>query len=634
MQSEASSNQRSTDTSAGSSTARSMVREEIPERYRWQLADIYDDWTAWQAGYEQLDALIDTYAALAGSLDSGPDALLTALKRDDELGALSYRVWFYASLMHDEDQRDNSIDAKRQQVQILFAKAQQASAWFRPELLAIPLETVRGWFDQADAAPEGDAKGELSVYRFAVEEVYRQQEHVLDAAGEQLLSLGTRFSSTPSDAYGALTTADIRFPTITLSSGEEITVSYGKYRALLATCRVQQDRAAAFEALYGVYEQNLNTYAALYNGVCQRDLFYAQARRYGSTLEGALHGNDVPVAVVENLISATREGAAPLQRYHGLRKRMLGLENYHLYDGAVPLVELDRRYPYDDVAAWIVDSVAPLGADYQANVRRAFDERWIDVYENEGKRSGAYSAPVYGTHPYMLLNYNDTLDDVFTLAHEMGHSMHTILSHESQPFAYASYTIFVAEVASTLNEALLLDYLLDKSDDPQERALLLQHAIDGICGTFYTQVLFADWELAAHREVEQGKPLTAERLSALYRERLEAYYGEALTLDARYDATWSRIPHFFRTPYYVYQYATCFASSAKILADLRAAEDQAGKQAVVDRYLELLRAGSKDHPMNLLRAANVDLADTNTVRAVVDQLDGLVGQLEGELGKL
>ncbi len=612
------------------STNRSTVRNEIPAKYRWQLSDIYADWGAWQTGYEQLDALIDNYAALAGSLASGPEALLAALKLDDEVNALSYRVWFYASLMHDEDQRDNEIDAKRQQVQILFAKAQQASAFFRPELLAIPRETVVGWLDEADAAGEDEAKGELAVYRFAVEEVYRQQEHVLDADGEQLLSLGARFSSTPSDAYGALTTADIRFSTITLSNGEEVTVSYGKYRALLATSRAQADRRAAFEALYDVYQQNLNTYAALYNGVCQRDQFYSQARRYGSTLEGALHGNDVPIAVVENLIATTREGAAPLRRYHGLRKRALGLEDYHLYDGAVPLVELDRRYPYDDVTSWIVDSVAPLGEAYQANVKRAFDERWIDVYENEGKRSGAYSAPVYGVHPYMLLNYNDTLDDVFTLAHEMGHSMHTVLSHQSQPFAYASYTIFVAEVASTLNEALLLDDLLKKSDDPQERALLLQHAIDGICGTFYTQVLFADWELAAHREVEQGKPLTAARLSALYRERLETYYGDVLTLDQRYDATWSRIPHFFRTPYYVYQYATCFASSAKILADLRGASDD-GKQAVVDRYLNLLRAGSKDHPMNLLRAAGVDLTDTSTVRAVVQQLDTLVGQLEGEL---
>lgn len=604
---------------------RSRQRDEIPERYRWKLDDIYPTDEAWQAGYAALQQLIEAYGQLAGTLARGPEALLHALKQDDELGALSYRVWFHASLMHDENQRDNVVDAKRQQVQILFAQAQQASAWFRPELLELPRSTVRGWLD---------AHEELAVYRFALEEVYRQQEHVLDQAGEKLLSLGARFASAPPDAYSALTTADMRFPTITLSTGEEVTVTYGKYRALLATCRVQQDRASAFEALYGCYEQHKNTYATLYNGVCQRDLFYAQARRYGSTLEAALHGNDVPITVVENLIESTRAGSEPLRRYHRLRKRVLGLSDYHLYDGAIPLTDLDKRYPYDDVTTWVTDSVAPLGSTYQANVRRAFDERWIDVYENEGKRSGAYSAPVYGVHPYMLLNYNDTLDDVFTLAHEMGHSMHTILSHESQPFAYASYTIFVAEVASTLNEALLLDYLLERRSDPKERALLLQHAIDGICGTFYTQVLFADWELAAHREVEAGKPLTADTLGALYRERLAAYYGDAITVDQRYDLTWARIPHFYRTPYYVYQYATCFASSAKILADLRGAADDAARQALVARYLELLRAGSSAHPMALLSRAGADLADPETVRAVVRQLDGLVTQLEGELDRL
>ena len=604
---------------------RSRQRDEIPERYRWQLDDIYPSNEAWQQGYAALKQLIEAYGQLAGTLSKGPAALLHALKQDDELGALSYRVWFHASLMHDEDQRDNSVDAKRQQVQILFAQAQQASAFFRPELLEIPLDTVRGWLDENE---------ELAVYRFSLEEVYRQQEHVLDQDGEKLLSLGARFASAPPDAYSALTTADMRFPTITLSTGEEVKVTYGKYRELLATCRVQQDRASAFDALYGCYAQHKNTYATLYNGVCQRDLFYAQARRYGSTLEAALHGNDVPVTVVENLIESTRVGTKPLRRYHGLRKRMLGLTDYHLYDGAIPLTDLDKRYPYDDVTTWVSESVAPLGSAYQANVRRAFDERWIDVYENGGKRSGAYSAPVYGVHPYMLLNYNDTLDAVFTLAHEMGHSMHTILSHESQPFAYASYTIFVAEVASTLNEALLLDYLLERSEDPKERALLLQHAIDGICGTFYTQVLFADWELAAHREVEAGKPLTAETLSALYRERLTAYYGDAITVDERYDLTWARIPHFFRSPYYVYQYATCFASSAKILADLHGAADDAARLAAVGRYRSLLQAGSSAHPMELLAGAGADLADPETVRAVVRQLDGLVTQLEGELDRL
>lgn len=597
-------------------------RSEISAPYRWNLEDIYSGWDEWQVGYDKLEGLIDDYAKLKGSLSQGAKALEKAMLLDDELGELSYRVYFYTALMHDEDQRINEIDAKRQQVQILFAKAQEASSWFRPELLAIDKKEIDRWLDEAESKKEA-----LATYRFALTEIFRQQEHVLDDAQEALLSLSSRLASSSGDTYGAITTADMRFPVVKLSTGEEETITYGKYRALLATCRVAEDRAAAFKALYDVYRNHNNTYASIYNGVCQRDYFYARARKHQTTLDAALDSNHIPPSVVENLIDTTRKGHQPLQRYHRLRKKVLGLKDYHLYDGSIPLVDLDKRYPYDDVKESIVESVALLGKDYQRNVRQAFENRWIDVYENKGKRSGAYSAPVYGTHPYMLLNYNDTLDDVFTLAHEMGHSMHTILSHQSQPFAYASYTIFVAEVASTLNEALLLDYMLERTSDPKERALLLQHAIDGICGTFYTQVLFADWELAAHREVEAGKPLTADRLNELYLERLDAYYGDILADKKDYEITWSRIPHFFRSPYYVYQYATCFASSAQIMANIQNASD-ANREKEVQRYLDLLRAGSSNHPMTLLQNAGADLSKTQTVQAVINKLDRLVAELE------
>ena len=295
-----------------------------------------------------------------------------------------------------------------------------------------------------------------------------------------------------------------------------MTVSYGQYRAILATRREQSDRATAFLALHDVYQASLNTYASLYNGVCQRDWFQARARGYGSTLEAALHGDNIPTSVVENLIETTRAGVEPLRRYHRLRRRILNVPSYHVYDFSIPIVTYDRKYTYDEVLDWVVEAVAPLGPEYQARMREGFSGGWIDVYENEGKRSGAYSAPVYGTHPYMLLNYTDTLDDMFTLTHEMGHSMHTILSHETQPFVYSSYTIFVAEVPSTLNEALLLEYLLARTSDPIERIFLLQHAIDNITGTFYTQVLFADYELRAHRLAEQDQPITAEILTETY----------------------------------------------------------------------------------------------------------------------
>ena len=600
--------------------ARSRRREEIPDRFKWNLNDIFDSWQSWESAYKALEAGIDRYAALKGTLSGGPERLVDAFRLSEELGQLAYRVWYYPSLQYDQDQRDNTVNARRQQVQILFARWKQAESWFNPELLQIPLEHVRQWMDQEPA---------LQVYRFAIEDLYRQQEHVLDDSGERLMSLASRLAASPNDAYWALSTADAKFPAVTLSDGETVTVSYGQYRAILATRREQADREKAFTALHETYRASLNTYAALYNAVCQRDWFSARARGYTSTLDAALHGDNIPPSVVENLIETTRAGVGPLRRYHQLRRRLLNLPSYQVYDFSIPLVSFDKKYHYEHVLDWIVESVTPLGSAYQARLRTGFDGGWIDVYENDGKRSGAYSAPVYGTHPYMLLNYTDTLDDVFTTAHEMGHSMHTILSHETQPFIYSNYTIFVAEVPSTLSEALLLEYMLARSTDPIERIVLLQHAIDNITGTFYTQVLFADYELRAHRLAEQDQPITSEILTETYTQLLKDYYGDAVDLNPLTGLTWARIPHFFNSPYYVYQYATCFASAARI-----AQEIMSGGKAAADarkRYLTLLRSGGNDYPMEQLRKAGVDLSQPDTVRAVVDQLDSLVTRLEREL---
>ena len=601
---------------------RSRNRANIAGRFKWNVEDIFQSWEAWERAYKELEGGIDRYAALKGTLASGPAALQTAFTLSEELGQLAYRVWYFPALQYDEDQRDNTINARRQRVQILFAKWKQAESWFSPELLRIPLETVREWMEREPA---------LKLYRFAIENLYRQQEHVLDDAGERLMSLASRLASSPNDAYWALSTADAKFPKVTLSSGEEVTVSYGQYRAILATRREQRDREKAFVALHETYRASLNTYAALYNAVCQRDWFQARARGYRSTLDAALHGDNIPTSVVENLIETTRSGVGPLRRYHQLRRRTLGVSSYQVYDFSIPLVTFSKKYDYDSVLDWIVDAAAPLGSDYQALMRKAFAGGWIDVYENEGKRSGAYSAPVYGVHPYMLLNYTDTLDDVFTTAHEMGHSMHTILSHETQPFIYSDYTIFVAEVPSTLSEALLLEYMLARSTDPVERIVLLQHAIDNITGTFYTQVLFADYELRAHRLVEQDQPITAEALTEVYSALLKDYYGDAVDLNPLTGTTWARIPHFYNTPYYVYQYATCFASAAKLAKQIMAGGHEAADAR--DRFLRLLRAGGSDYPMELLRVAGIDLSQPDTVRAVVDQLENLVTRLEEELQK-
>src|SRR5260221_6633497 len=594
-------------------TARSRNRAEIHERFKWNVRDIFESWAAWDAAYKQLEAGVERYASLKGTLALGPENLLRTFRLSEDLGQLAYRVWYYPSLQYDEDQRDNTVNAKRQQVQILFARWKQAESWFSPELLQIPLETVRTWMNENEA---------LRLYRFAIENLYRQQEHVLDDAGERLMSLTSRLASAPNEAYWALSTSDAKFPTLTFSDGEELQITYGTYRAILATKREQADREKAFTAFHELYKASLNTYATLYNAVCQRDWFQARARGYKSTLEAALHGDNIPTSVVENLIETTRAGVAPLRRYHQLRRRMLKVPSYQVYDFAIPLVTVDKTYNYDEVLDWIVDAVAPLGPDYQALMRQGFASRWIDVYENEGKRSGAYSAPVYGIHPYMLLNYTDTLDDVFTTAHEMGHSMHTILSHETQPFIYSDYTIFVAEVPSTLSEALLLEYMLERSTDSTERIVLLQHAIDNITGTFYTQVMFADYELRAHRLAEQDQPITAEILTEMYTQILKDYYGDAIDLNAFTGITWSRIPHFFNSPYYVYQYATCFASAAKIARQI--AEGGTPSEDARARFPALFRPAGGAYPLDLPRPPAGDPTQPATGRPAADRLADLV----------
>ena len=600
------------------------AREEIDDTLKWDFSHIYADFDAWEADYERLGAIIEECAALEGTLSEDPQNVLRYYQLSDEGGQIAYKVYAYVNLQGDLDLRNNEMNAYRQRVSSLFARWGQATSWFTPELLQIPFDTMREWLDE---------NIDLSLYRFAIEEAYRQQEHVLDAEGERLLSLQSQFNQTPADVYAMLSTADAEWPTITLSTGEEVQVTTGQYYARLQTEREQADREAVWRAFFETYEEKLNSYAAIYNGICQRDWAQAQSRGYGSTLEAALDGNAIPTQVVETLIDVTKKGAGPLQRYYELRRRALGLDEVAIYDGYLSLVPDEKVYPYDEAKQWVVDSVVPLGEEYRAKLAYGLDHNWVDVHETDGKRTGAYSMGVYGVHPYVLLNYSDTMSDVFTLAHEMGHAMHSVLASENQPFVYSDYTIFVAEVASTLNEGLLLDHLLAQTDDPAERVMLLQHAIDQIALTYYRQVCFADFELEAHRMVERGEPITAEVLTDLYHRLLGEYYGENVDLDRLYGITWSRIPHFYRTPYYVYQYATCFASSAKLLEDMRSGSE-AKRRDAVQRYLTLLESGGNDHPVEQLKKAGVDLTDANTVQAVVDQMDALVTQLEVELDQL
>jgi oligoendopeptidase F len=599
-------------------------RSEIPPEFRWDFSAIYPNWDAWEAGMREMQAKTDAFAALKGTLNSGPDAVLKAYLAFDEIGKLQYRLYRYPQLQRDVDTRDQAVAGRFQRVGALFAKFDTATAWFTPELLTVPQATMQRWLEQTPA---------LQPYRFPILEAYRRAAHTLDEKGERLLSLAGRFGDTPRETYAELSTSDIKFPSVTLSDGANVTLSPASYFALLENNRNQADRAKAAAAHVGAYAATAHTYAALYNSVLQRDWFVAQARNFPTTLDAALHGNAVPRQVVETLVESTRAGTAPLQRYLRLRKKLLGLQTYHPYDGSLPLYKSDKTYPYDTARALALASVAPLGEDYVSRYRRFVSGGRIDVYETPGKRSGAYSAGVYGVGPYLLLNYNDTLDSVFTFAHEAGHAMHTVLSSENQPFATADYTIFVAEVASTTNERFLLDEMLRRTSDPKERFLLLQHAADAIVNTYYTQVMFADFELQAHKLVERDQPVTTDVLRKLYRDTARAYYGDAVVFDEFYENTWARISHFYNSPYYVFQYATCFASSAQLFRAMTSGTPESRK-AATERYLALLKSGGNDHPMAQLKKAGVDLTQRATIQAVIDQLDTLVTQMETESAKI
>lgn len=599
-------------------------RTEIDTKHKWALTDIYADWDAWEQDLSRLEALMEAYPKLQGTLASGPENLLKAFTMKEELGLISDRVQTYAGLVRALDNRDNEVYARLQQVGILFSKFGTATSWFAPEMLAIEWATMEAWFDKTPA---------LAPYRFGVEDLYRQQAHVLDENSERLLSYFSRLSGLPGNVYNQLSTADIKFGTITLSTGDEVQISEGEAGRIFATSRNHEDRKAAFIERNSTYNDNINTYAASYDGICQRDWAYAQARNYGSTLEMTLENNKIPVEVYLNLLEQGRAGTAPLQRYHKLRKAALKLDEYDGYDSAIPVIDFDKDYEYDAVAAMVKKSIKPLGKAYSKKQELAFSPGWVDVYETPGKTTGAFSAGLYGVHPFMLLNYNNTLGNVFTLAHEMGHTVHTMLANETQTFANAGYTLFVAEVASTMAEAHLLEYMLDNTKDPKERLILLSHAIDNIAGTFYTQVMFADYEYQVHKLVENGQPITADVLNGVYHQLLLDYYGDSMDNHELYDVTWARIPHFSSVPYYVYQYATSYAASASLFKQMNEGSRKS-KKAARNNYIDLLKSGGSDYPVEQLKQAGVDMSKPDAVRAVIENMDNLVTRYEKELKKL
>lgn len=588
------------------------VRSEADPKYTWALEDVYANNDVWKADLEKARALPAQLAAYKGHLGDSAQKLLEFLQLGDGISVLFDSLYGYAQRRSDEDTANSLYQGMTSQAMSAMVAVDAASSFETPELLAIPDDKLEQFYQEEPA---------LETYRLALTRIRSKRAHILSDAEEKLLAAAGEMSQAPDSVYSVFADADLKFPSATDKDGNSHPVTHGTYIPLMHSAdRVL--RKSAFASLYSVYGQFRNTAAALLSAQVKQLKFYADARKYDSTLQASLDGNYVPTEVYTNLISAVHENMAPMYRYVDLRRKLLGVDELHMYDLYTPIVsDVDVNIPYEEAKQTVYDALACMGDDYRAILKEGFDNRWIDVYENVGKCSGAYSAGLR-KHPYVLLNYSGTLDSMFTLAHEMGHAIHSYLSNKHQPIAYSNYSIFVAEVASTCNEALLMQHLLKTTKDKKRRAYLINYFLEQFRTTLYRQTMFAEFELEINRRNERGESLTAESLNALYHELNHQYFGDDIVIDKEIDLEWARIPHFYYD-YYVYQYATGY--SAAIALSRRILKE--GAPAVKD-YIHFLSGGCSTDPISLLRGAGVDMASTAPIHDALQLFDELITEME------
>lgn len=588
------------------------VRSEADPKYTWALEDVYANNDLWKADLEKARALPAQLAAYKGHLGDSAQKLLEFLQLGDGISVLFDSLYGYAQRRSDEDTANSLYQGMTSQAMSAMVAVDAASSFETPELLAIPDDKLEQFYQEEPA---------LETYRLALTRIRNKRAHILSDAEEKLLAAAGEMSQAPDSVYSVFADADLKFPAATDKDGNSHPVTHGTYIPLMHSAdRVL--RKSAFASLYSVYGQFRNTAAALLSAQVKQLKFYADARKYDSTLQASLDGNYVPTEVYTNLISAVHENMAPMYRYVDLRRKLLGVDELHMYDLYTPIVsDVDVNIPYEEAKQTVYDALACMGDDYRAILKEGFDNRWIDVYENVGKCSGAYSAGLR-KHPYVLLNYSGTLDSMFTLAHEMGHAIHSYLSNKHQPVAYSNYSIFVAEVASTCNEALLMQHLLKTTKDKKRRAYLINYFLEQFRTTLYRQTMFAEFELEINRRNERGESLTAESLNALYHELNHQYFGDDIVIDKEIDLEWARIPHFYYD-YYVYQYATGY--SAAIALSRRILKE--GAPAVKD-YIHFLSGGCSTDPISLLRGAGVDMASTAPIHEALQLFDELITEME------
>ncbi|MGI6300918.1 MAG: oligoendopeptidase F [Verrucomicrobiota bacterium] len=595
-----------TEAEAGPSTGRLPLRTEIAPKHQWNVSAMFASNEEWEADFARIDMLLEPLLCLRGTLNS-PSALATLFEHETALDRLLEKLYVYAHLRADENTADAENQARMDRVRSRYAKIGGQLAWITPEILANPMEVLEQWRDSSELAP----------VRYAMVKLLRQKPHTLSAQEETLLSKAADLFQAPQQAFNLLTNADLRFPEIEDASGEKVEFSQGRYRSFLMSPdrRVRKD---AFEAMHETYGSVRNTLACTLSANVRYHNYKAEVRHFGSALEAALHPDNVPVSLYEALIDAVHRALPGFHKYIELRKTILKVDSLDMYDLYVPLVpEIDIKVPFEQAKTWVIDACAPLGEEYVTILKSAFEERWIDIYENRGKRSGAYSSGCFDSLPYILLNYNETLDDVFTLAHELGHSMHSWLANQAQPHRFASYPIFIAEIPSTLNEALLLDHLLKQNPSPEFRAYLLNHLADSFKGTVFRQTQFAEFERMIHDAADSGQPLTHELLCDRYYELNSKYYGPAVDADRRIGLEWARIPHFYYN-FYVYKYATSFCASQIFAGWILDGERDA------DAYLDLLRAGGSGDPIELIARAGVNMLDPEVLGNAFRRFDQTV----------
>lgn len=588
-------------------------REEIAVERTWDVEAIFSTNEEWENEFKQLQGEIPKLQKFKGTLGESSQQLFECLQYQNELSMRIGKLYVYAHLKNDQDTTNSFYQGLNDRASTLATQFSNYSSFIIPELLSIPEEKINQFITEND---------DLKIYKHALDETNRQRPHVLSEKEEALLAQVSEVTQNPSNTFGMLNNADLKFPIIKDENGEDVEVTHGRYIRFLESSdrRVRED---AFKAVFQTYGKFKNTLASTLGGNVKKNIFNANVRNYESARQAALDKNNIPEVVYDQLIDTINDHLHLLHRYVALRKKALNLDEIHMYDLYTPIVkDVKMEIPYDEAKQLVMKGVEPLGEEYVSIIKEGFEKRWVDIEENVGKRSGAYSSGTYGTMPYILMNWQDNVNNLFTLAHEFGHSVHSYYSRKTQPYHYSGYSIFVAEVASTCNEALLNDYMLKVTDDKKKKLYLLNHFLEGFRGTVFRQSMFAEFEKLIHEKAANGEPLTPEMLTATYYDLNKKYFGEDIVIDEEIGVEWARIPHFYYN-FYVYQYATGYSAATALSKQIL----EEGEPAV-ERYLNFLKAGSSDYPIEVLKQAGVDMTSPAPIKEALEVFERTLTEME------